>query len=71
MFLRFFDINGEMEYIVNVDSIEYIREIPQDCTYVYLKSGESITTHLDLDKIQIVLENPNNRVVYDLLPEEE
>ena len=70
MFLRFFDNDGEMEYIVNVDNIEYIREMPQDCTYVYLKSGESIETHWDLNKIQIALENSNNRVVYDLLYED-
>lgn len=70
MFLRFFDINVATEYIVNVDNIEYIREIPQDCTYIYLKSGESIETDYDINKIQIALENSNNRVVYDLLYED-
>lgn len=70
MFLRLFDINVYCEYIVNVDNIEYIKEVPQDCTYIYLKSGESIETDYDLNKIQIALENSNNRIVYDLLYED-
>lgn len=70
MFLRFFDINVCTEYIVNVDNIECIKEIPQDCTYICLKSGESIETDYDLNKIQIALENSNNRIVYDLLYED-
>lgn len=69
MFLRLFDNDVEIEYIINTDNIEYIRETPQDCTCIYLKSGESIETLWNLNNIQIALENSNNRVVYDLLYE--
>lgn len=71
MFLRCFDENVDREYIINTDSIEYMCEAEEnEWTEIHLKSGECITAVWRLDKLQIALENSNNRVVYDLIYED-
>ena len=71
MFLRCFDENVDREYIINTDSIEYMYENEEkECTDIHLKSGECITVFWDLDKLQVALENSNNKIVYDLLYED-